>query len=305
MLNLINEQESQIKLLFQSLLEHLQLLKKELDWINKLRSDSYDQCLKSFKINLLKKKVQQVFTYEFPIQTLEFKELEKQLEINIIQYCNYSRNLEMCWNIGPTDYYQSILNFKRSVIDQESKINSIIESQLKKSQEFNIVNIIESVHYEISKGKFIKYNLLYSGIRDGLNTKCYWDKCDQQSHLLTIISLKNGNIFGTYSPCQIMLKDSEYLMVDDTNSSFIFQQNKQEIYRLKNNQYTIYCIQDNGPTFGSDHDFYINNNFQTLGSNLGQAYDISGYNVQNKNTHLIGDNNTEIVECKVFKVTFL
>ena len=42
-----------------------------------------------------------------------------------------------------------------------------------------------------------------------------------KNHLLTIITLKNGNIFGGYSPCQLNREIANYV-ADNTNSSFVF-----------------------------------------------------------------------------------
>ena len=74
---------------------------------------------------------------------------------------------------------------------------------------------------------------------------------------------------------------------------------------MKNKDYAIYCGKDYGPVFGSGYDFNVFSDFKSLGSNLGCSYDITGYNVSNEKTHLIGDKDTELIECKVYKITFL
>ena len=38
---------------------------------------------------------------------------------------------------------------------------------------------------------------------------------------------------------------------------------------------------------------------------MGHSYDITGYNVKNQTTHLIGDKDTEITECEVYKISFI
>ena len=65
--------------------------------------------------------------------------------------------------------------------------------------------------------------------------------------------------------------------------------------------YAIICNKDYGPIFGYN-DFYVYNDFKTLGSNLGFTYDITGYNVSYNQAHLIWDKDTEVVECKVYKI---
>ncbi|KAM3144846.1 hypothetical protein pb186bvf_003155 [Paramecium bursaria] len=88
--------------------------------------------------------------------------------------------------------------------------------------------------YTISEGKDISYQLLYQGSRDGFNLKQYYSKCQNQSHLLTIITTKNGNKFGGYSPSQLMNKFGKE--ADPQLKSFLFQYNKQQIYKLKNSK---------------------------------------------------------------------
>ena len=48
---------------------------------------------------------------------------------------------------------------------------------------------------------------------------------------------------------------------------------------MKNKDYAIHCNNGNNIYFGGGHDFYVYNDFKTVGSNLGVSYDITGYNV--------------------------
>ena len=54
-----------------------------------------------------------------------------------------------------------------------------------------------------------------------MNAKSYWTKCNRQSHLLTIMTSKNGNKFGGYSPCLINSALNDYVS-DPTLKSFLF-----------------------------------------------------------------------------------
>ena len=74
---------------------------------------------------------------------------------------------------------------------------------------------------------------------------------------------------------------------------------------MKNKSHASYTYYDYGIYFGGGFDFYVITDFKTLGSTLGHLYDITGYNIYNKNTHLFGEKDTEIIECKVYKVAFL
>ena len=46
---------------------------------------------------------------------------------------------------------------------------------------------------------------------------------------------------------------------------------------MKKSQFAIFCGSDYGPKFGSD--FYIQNDFKTIGSILGSHYDTTGYKI--------------------------
>ena len=48
---------------------------------------------------------------------------------------------------------------------------------------------------------------------------------------------------------------------------------------MKNKDLAIYCGKGCGPRFGGGHDFYFNDDFKSVGSNLGYSYDITGYNI--------------------------
>ena len=74
---------------------------------------------------------------------------------------------------------------------------------------------------------------------------------------------------------------------------------------MKNEDKAIKCDKYCGPIFGGGCDFYVSSDFKSVSCSLGHSYDITGYNVENNRTHLFGDEDTEIMECKVYKITFL
>ncbi|KAM3144761.1 hypothetical protein pb186bvf_003070 [Paramecium bursaria] len=155
-------------------------------------------------------------------------------------------------------------------------------------------------HYQISEGKQIQYQLLYQGTRDGLHGQYYWAKCNGQSNLLIIMTSKNGQKFGGYSPCSTNTQTNSYVS-DATMKSFLFQQNKKEIYKIKSQDKAIYCISTQGPTFGGQ-DLSIGQDFNSGSlSALGTNYDISNYNIVDKANHIFGATDPQLQECKVYK----
>ncbi|KAM3144878.1 hypothetical protein pb186bvf_003187 [Paramecium bursaria] len=148
----------------------------------------------------------------------------------------------------------------------------------------------------ISDGSRVEYQLIYQGTKHGLNCKAYWNHCSGQQDLLTILVSQNGNIFGGYSPCQIIKTFNSHLQ-DKTLKSFLFFYNKKQIFRIKKQQahLAIFCNSSKGPTYGH-FDLEIESDFNKGSSNLGQCYDISSYNIPDPKTYLFGDIKPSIKE---------
>ncbi|KAM3144903.1 hypothetical protein pb186bvf_002908 [Paramecium bursaria] len=162
------------------------------------------------------------------------------------------------------------------------------------------------IHHEISQGKLINYQLIYQGSIDGLNSTSYWKKINNQSQLLTFMTSRNGNQFGGY--CPLESKINGLYLHDKSLRSFIFQYNKKELYKQFVEDYTTYCSKECGPVYGthSGNDLLILQDFQqghTQG--LGDHFDISKYKIEDKTTHIFGDKQPNLIECKVYKITFL
>ncbi|KAM3132360.1 hypothetical protein pb186bvf_015574 [Paramecium bursaria] len=185
----------------------------------------------------------------------------------------------------------------KKCIDNLTKVNLYVAVDIKDIKDF------PQIHQQISEGKKIYYQLLYSSATDGLNIQAYWAKCDMQQNLLTIMTSKNGSKFGGYSPCQINQQLNNYVQ-DPTMKSFIFQYNKKEIYKLKNKEHAVYCSSSYGPYYGYC-DIYVHGDFQNGQSHkLGTAYDISSYNIVDKANHIFGAATPQLQELKVYKVIF-
>ncbi|KAM3132641.1 hypothetical protein pb186bvf_015313 [Paramecium bursaria] len=301
----IEEFEFMLQQVLSDIILQLNKLKVQVSGMMKNLQPILEQILKKLKIHEFQQQLTLVWKMDSYQGTKEFAQLEAQIN-NIVsswkecckqsttQIFNKQAKLSSDLQQDLSMKMNDKLKLEKNLFDNLSQSLSGLFHQQTEIQPFIIK--------EISKGKKIKWDLLYQGTRDGLSCASYWQKCDQQSHLLIIITLKNGNIFGGYCPCQLVLKHTGgYYVVDNTNSSFVFQQNKQEIYKLKNKDNTTCCNRDYGPIFGAGHDFCVQCNFKQVSSDLGQSYDITGYYVQDKRSHLIGDKDTEIVEFQIYQ----
>ncbi|KAM3132347.1 hypothetical protein pb186bvf_015561 [Paramecium bursaria] len=302
-----------------------------LDEIDKLML-SFEETIKSQLIKIkeniqqMRKQVQQIG--EELSNELKLNDVVKQIQLlkqmDSCQGTSELTNLDNQLNFISENLNKSYLSVNNKSIDNQLKtaytlldnlqiIQNDIESTSKKCRE-NLakVNLFGSpvdikdfpqIHQQISEGKKIYYQLLYSSARDGLNGQAYWAKCDMQQNLLTIMTSKNGSKFGGYSPCQINQQLGTYVQ-DPTMKSFIFQYNKKELYKLKVKEYAVRQNPSYGPTYGNC-DIYVNTDFQDGQShNLGSAYDISSYNIVDKANHIFGATTPQLQELIVYKNNF-
>ncbi|EXX59507.1 uncharacterized protein OCT59_027246 [Rhizophagus irregularis] len=102
-----------------------------------------------------------------------------------------------------------------------------------------------------------KFNLLLRGSRDGFTVEKFHEICDNKSHTITIIKVKNSNeILGGYNP--IEWESNYYGNFGTTKDSFIFSfKNSGDIEsyilsRVENEEFAIHNYRTNGPRFGDD-----------------------------------------------------
>ncbi|CAD8204427.1 unnamed protein product [Paramecium octaurelia] len=146
---------------------------------------------------------------------------------------------------------------------------------------------------EKSKKTIKSLTLIFQGTRNGFNGQSYWKEINNKDNLLMIFQSKNDYIFGAYSPCKWVSNLNNYVQ-DDTLSSFIFSQTHNQI-----------CPLNQGPAFGSGHDFYIGVNFSDGYCKLGNSYEFDKYQNQSENPHLFGQIKPEIKECEIYQAQFI
>jgi len=153
-----------------------------------------------------------------------------------------------------------------------------------------------------------KWRLLYRGSRDGFYTNDFHSKCDGHSNTLTIIKAQDsGNIFGGYTQA---CWDSSSEFKSDPNA-FIFsltnRDNQPCKMKIDSDQIhkAIYCISEEGPSFGSG-DISITTNRNRLMicySELGWSYKHGHFasECDEENSFLAGTEKFQLSEIEVYQ----
>ncbi|KAM3144758.1 hypothetical protein pb186bvf_003067 [Paramecium bursaria] len=296
---LLNQLEDSIKSQIIIIRQNLQQIRQQVGSINTELSHK-------LKLNDVVKQFELISSMDSYQGTNELKQLDEQLNqmiSNLIKTQSEAKDNQ----ISMINNFQNNLKILQNEIDLGSKTSLLILSKIVNHGFLQIDDLCQfpEIHQQISEGKQIQYQLLYHGSRDGLNVQTYWAKCNLQSNLLTIMTSKNGQKFGGYSPCTINCAKGGAWLQDPSIKSFIFQYNKKEIYKVKSVQSNaLYCQSTFGPTFGQGHDIHIGADFNSGYSYLGTSYDITSYNVADEKTHIFGATTPQLQECKVYKVIF-
>jgi hypothetical protein len=153
------------------------------------------------------------------------------------------------------------------------------------------------------------WSLVYRASQDGFEASQFHSKCDDKPNTLIIVKSVNGNIFGGYTEQSWSFNSGNYR--HDLNS-FIFSlnninNNNNQRFKLKwsKNNYSIYCANNCGPTFGAGNDLHIadksNSNTDSY-SNIGKSYTHSNlvYGSNEARTFLAGSFNFQVEEIEVF-----
>ena len=124
----------------------------------------------------------------------------------------------------------------------------------------------ETLHYNEIEHIPYRFELLYHfNKNDGTTIATFHEKCDNKGPTIVIAKVTNSEqIIGGYNPLQWDSSNS----YKSTNDSFIFsftdrtnlQSAKVGYIINNNNQHSIYCGLNYGPTFGGGHDLYCQNN---------------------------------------------
>jgi hypothetical protein len=161
----------------------------------------------------------------------------------------------------------------------------------------------------ISNGK-LQWKLLYKGSRDGFAAKDFHRCCDGKGETLTVISSKQGNIFGGYYSKSWTGQSGS--MYDPQAFLFSLVNHLQKPVLIKQKLDNGHAVWDNsthGPTFGGGFDLYVDDSMNNVNgssfSNLGASYDSEaalGYSFDSTEakSFLAGSYQFAVVEIEVF-----
>ena len=192
------------------------------------------------------------------------------------------------------------LNFEEYNLNNTMKLNtdSKILSESNRKDEF--INLI----YEWIGHK--NMTLLYRGSKDGMTSKDFHEKCDNQGKTITLYRNIKGNIFGGYASIPWSSegdwKSAPESFVFTLTNEFNIKPTKLLSKHDQKKRKELYHNKNYGPTFGNDFGLY--DNFTKKGwANKFKTYeDING-----KSRSLItgeNENNSQLFinEIEVFKV---
>ena len=207
----------------------------------------------------------------------ELKELKQKLNI----LWERKRNLENidCKIInGNEKYYESLKNW----------INPTK----------NNLTYYESLKNWINPTKKIKAELLYRLSDNGDNKSTFHELCDNKGPTLTLFHINDGNIIGIYTPLSWESSSKGYWKKD--MDTFIFNLNKNKIYKKIKDELSIYCDNSFGPYTASFGCGYIN----SMKSLIYYSSDIKKY--YDKGSEFLLSNNQkkeyDLIETEVYKI---
>ena len=150
--------------------------------------------------------------------------------------------------------------------------------------------------------KNIKYQLIYRGSRDGMNTSSFHQKSNGISPTISIIKTTKGFKFGGYT--EKTWENNSYGISMKDDKSFVFSLNYMKIYNHIQGKDAIVHNNCFGPSFYycfySYNKFNGNSNYTYDKNNCNNYY--SGFERDYELTN--GDYNFSIKEIEVFKVLF-
>ena len=180
---------------------------------------------------------------DLKIQNLENENKKIKTELKEIKNENQNLKNSICDLLKKEEKKNNNLN-------EEFIDSTIIENNDEKKLIFNWINPLI---------KF-KTKLLYRCSIDGDSSKTFHEKCDGKGPTITLIKTNDGFRFGGYASISW---NNESCFQKDKNA-FIFSLNKKQKYNIKNENNAIFGGIVNGPIFGLN-EIYIINNCKTKG----------------------------------------
>ena len=192
----------------------------------------------------------------------DWKNNDKRLNIVINDCIDIENNIEdiklIQQNIEKYNSKNFIVNFEPQDEEEINKIinnikgfGSIIKEEIEKLYINNLNSLIinDNKKYNkilkswINENKIIEAELLYRLSRDGEKISKFHELCDNKGPTLTLFRITDGNIGGIYTSLSWdTVSEKKY-----DKETFMFNLNKEEKYKNKDNHISIWCSKESGP----------------------------------------------------------
>lgn len=211
---------------------------------------------------------------------------------------------DLCTSVSNLNKKINELSQEMSYLKMDSRIYAIIErgklSQLEKADTLLSDENERMIKFWIKENeeKLCKtLTLIYKGSINGDSSALFHSFCDDLTPTVVLVKTKKGFVFGGYTTQS--WKHAGCYKTD--SKSFIFSITKKKKFNISNTNYSIYCVESNGPTFGGGHDFKISNNFLSTGGSCN-----AGHSYQGSSSAFItgGEAVFAIDDVEVYKVNF-
>ena len=146
----------------------------------------------------------------------------------------------------------------------------------------------------LNKKKFAT-KLLFRMTEDGDSFKIFHNQCDNKGSTMTIIETDKGMIFGGYTDLDW---DTSNIKKNDKDS-FLFSFNYRKKYPKRNDNYSIYCSEREGPKFGHGPQIYFDKNFSR---GLSDSTEANSFCLNNKFVN--GEREWNTKEMEVFQIIY-
>ena len=288
--------------------KHEELLKEENDLIEKLQNEVTK--VKEKMENTLSEINEQIRLND-RINKIKNK-LEKD-DANLIKIISFISKIKNSMNIMNETIKKPLKNIKFNFLKEKKSLN-FEEYNINNMNNINQFNVDSKILDESNRKEeflnlifewsgFKNMVLLYRGTKDGMNSKNFHKKCDNQGKTITLFRNIKGNIFGGYASIPWSTESGTWKSAPE---SFVFTLTNEFNIKptkllSKHNQKEykeVYHHESYGPTFGNDFGLY--SDFHGWACKFQTYEEISG-----KSQSLItGENSSKlsINEIEVFKI---
>ncbi|CDW80390.1 tldc domain-containing protein [Stylonychia lemnae] len=164
------------------------------------------------------------------------------------------------------------------------------------------------VRDKILDQKFLRFQMIYKGTRDGFSSKVFHQFCNTQGPTISFILNEFGYVFGGYA--SVHWNSNNQYVSDD--KAFLFSLTRKSKH-LVNAQvaHATFHKDTHGWTQGGSHDLHISSDCNINSdsySNLGHTFQVPDgyvYGQENTRQYLVGGLKFKVIEIEVYRVLYV